>query len=391
MKKVVLLGSTGSIGVNALDVIAGMPGRFRVVGLAARGDWRRLLEQAGRWEPRAVALEEPRACEHLEKRLKGRGAPKVYSGADGIARVAAMKRADVVLNGVVGVAGLAPTLRALEAGKTVLLANKESLVAAGKLVMATARRNRARIIPVDSEHSAIFQCIRGARKKEIKRLIITASGGSLLNRKRIGNVTPEQVLRHPRWEMGKKITVDSATLMNKGLEVIEARWLFGIPLSRIDVVIHPESIVHSLVEFCDGSIIAQLAVTDMRLPIQYALTYPRRFPSREELRLDLEKVGSLNFRPVPEERFPCFGLALRAGEAGGLLPAVLNAADEVAVEAFLRGRLAFNRIAGVVEETMERMEDEAMRASVLKEEEIFGVDRKARSVAGKIVGRMSKS
>ncbi|MFH1538162.1 MAG: 1-deoxy-D-xylulose-5-phosphate reductoisomerase, partial [bacterium] len=382
-------GSTGSIGVNALDVISGLPGRFRVVGLSAGGNWRLLREQAERWSPKAVAIESEKGGTSLRKYLKGKKAPKIFTGAGGAAKTAGMPEGETVLNGISGFAGLSPTLRALEAGKTVLLANKESLVAAGELVTATARKHGTRLVPVDSEHSAIFQCLRGARRGEIRRLILTASGGPLLNRKRLAGVTPEQVLRHPRWEMGRKITVDSATMMNKGLEVIEAHWLFGVPYSRIQVVVHPESIVHSMVEFRDGSVIAQLAATDMRIPIRYALTHPRRFESSGDLMLDVEKLGALNFMPVPEGKFPCFALALKAGEAGGLLPAVLNAADEIAVDAFLRGRLAFNKIAPVVEETMEAMEGEALSASIMNEGEILAIDKKARGKTRGIIRRLT--
>lgn len=348
-----ILGSTGSIGRNALDVVASLGDEVEVVGLAARHNAELLVRQARAFRVAAVGVSDERQARVLEP-LAAEGV-EVFAGDGAAANVATTPTADLVLVAVAGFAGLAPTLAALNAGKDVALANKESLVAGGKLVREAQRAAGARIFPVDSEHAALAQCLEMCRPDAVRRLIITASGGPFLEKSReeVADATPEQAVAHPVWDMGAKISVDSATLMNKGLEVIEAYWLFDMPWDRIDVLIHPQSVVHSLVEMADGSFVAQLATADMRLPIQYALTYPERraalFPTAA---LELATIGRLEFaRPDPAQ-FPCFGLALAAGRAGGLKPAVMNAADEVAVEKFLAGEIPFGALPEVIEATL---------------------------------------
>lgn len=387
MKNLVILGSTGSIGTAALEVAASLPGRFRIVGLAAGSDHASLAAQAAAARPSAVALADERGARALARAVGKTGGVETFAGAAGVERVAAMGGAEVVLNAIVGAAGLRPTLRALEAGKTVLFANKEAAVAGGELIVSTARTAGAQLIPVDSEHSALFRLLRGSRRKEVRRLILTASGGPLLNRKKRGPVTMEEALRHPRWRMGRKVTVDSATLMNKGLEIMEAAALFGMPAERIDVVIHPECVVHAMVEYVDGSIAAHLAAPDMRLPIRAALTWPDRLSVDDGQRLDAARLGGLTFSPVPEKRFPCYALARAAAAAGGLAPAALNAADEVAVGAFLAGKMSFEAIPSVVEATINKMEREASAGDPRDEANIIAVDAEARASAGKIIRR----
>jgi 1-deoxy-D-xylulose-5-phosphate reductoisomerase len=353
MKKVAVLGSTGSIGTQTLDVIGRDPGRYEVVGLAAGTNADLLLEQARRFRPRVVSV--------ATKELAGRIAPdlppgvSVVHGPDGLVEVAAGSGADFVLCALVGSAGLPSTLAAIEAGAAIGLANKETLVTAGHLVMRKAQERGVALLPVDSEHSAIFQCLNGENRRAVKRLLITASGGSFRDRTReqLADVTVEEALRHPNWSMGAKITIDSATMANKGLEVIEAHWLFGLPYGQIDVVLHPESIVHSLVEFQDTSVIAQLGNPDMRVPIQYALTYPERLPS-PAAPLDLLKAGALHFRPMDFERYRCLKLAYEAGEAGGTATTVFNAANETAVSLFLQGRIPFLKIESIIERVLEK-------------------------------------
>ncbi len=353
VKRVSILGSTGSIGRNALDVVASLDDEVEVVGLAARHNVELLARQARAFRVAAVGVSDERQGAALAS-LAADGV-KVFAGEDAAAEVATAPEADLVLVAVAGFAGLAPTLAALNAGKDVALANKESLVAGGKLVREAQRAAGARIFPVDSEHAALAQCLEMCRPDAVRRLIITASGGPFLGKSRdeVANATPEQAVAHPVWDMGAKISVDSATLMNKGLEVIEAYWLFDMPWDRIDVLIHPQSVVHSLVEMADGSFVAQLATADMRLPIQYALTYPERRAARfPAAALELAAIGRLEFaRPDPAQ-FPCFGLALAAGRAGGLKPAVMNAADEVAVEKFLAGEIPFGALPEVIETTL---------------------------------------
>lgn len=352
MKKVTILGSTGSIGCSTLDVIAGSERDFRVVGLTAGRNIDRLVRQILRFKPEVVAVADRKTAEALARKVKE---PDILWGPDGIDTVAAHPSSDVVISSIVGSAGLMPTVSAIRAGKTVGLANKEALVMAGEIVMKEAKKRKARIIPVDSEHSAVFQCLDGRRRQGISRIILTASGGPFLNRttKDLRRVTASDALRHPNWSMGRKISVDSATLMNKGLEVIEAHWLFGMPPGRIGVLIHPQSIIHSMVEFTDRSCLAQLSLPDMRGPISYALSYPRRMDGPLEP-LSLEKVGTLTFLSPDHETFPCLSYAYAALDSGGTVPCVLNAANEIAVHSFLEGRIRFTDIPRVINETVGR-------------------------------------
>jgi 1-deoxy-D-xylulose-5-phosphate reductoisomerase len=348
MQQVAILGSTGSIGANALDVLRKMGDHFSVCALTAQQNTGLLRRQAEEFDPQKVVIGDPHLAGQLDS-LKA----EVLTGPEGLEMVAAMDRADIVLNALVGAAGLVPTLRALEAGKRVALANKESLVLGGELVMDRVREGNGSLIPVDSEHSAIFQCLEGRRPESVKRIILTASGGPFFafSAEELRSVSPQQALSHPTWDMGRKVTIDSATLMNKGLEIIEAHWLFGVPLPRIDVLIHQQSIVHSLVEFTDNSLLAQLSVPDMRMPIQYALTYPNRAAAAQGS-LDLASVGALTFQQPDPVKFPCLGLARQAAELSGTMPAVLNAANEMAVPAFLQGQIRFTDIPEVIGETM---------------------------------------
>jgi len=337
-RRVVVLGATGSIGESAMRVVRAMPDRIEIVGLSGRNNTGRLLE-LGREFPEAVLCAgDKSAAEQLSRSL---GRP-VLHGEEGLLTLASLSEADLVLVAIVGTSGLKPALRALETDKDLAVASKEILVMAGELVMATAEKMGGRVLPVDSEHNAIFQCLEGQDPATVKRLILTCSGGPFRKAAAadLASVTPEQALRHPTWSMGRKITVDSATLFNKGLEMIEAKWLFNMPMERVDVIVHPQSIVHSMVEFVDGSILAQLGSTDMALPIQYALTYPERFAG-PCAPLDLTALGKLEFETPRTDLFPAIDLARRAGTAGGTLPAVLNAANEAAVDAFLVGRLSF--------------------------------------------------
>lgn len=349
MKHLSILGSTGSIGVQALEVVRAHPDVFQVVALAAGQRLDVLAEQVREFRPHLVSAGRPEGVQELQDRL--RGVPvKVCFGEEGLAEVAAYPEAQLTLLAVVGAAGLKPALAAVRAGKDVALATKEALVMAGALLTAEAAARGVKLLPVDSEHSAIFQCLDGGGKAALKRIILTASGGPLrrVPKERLASVTPDEALSHPTWSMGRKITIDSATLMNKGLEVIEARWMFDIDVKRVDVIVHPQSIVHSLIEYVDGSVLAQLSPPDMRLPILYALSYPDRlenpFPP-----LDLLQVGSLTFEPVDRERFPCLDYAYEAVVAGGTAPAALNAANEVAVELFLGREINFAQISRVIE------------------------------------------
>ena len=352
-KKVVVLGSTGSIGENALRVAKALPGRLKVVGIASRTSTGRLLEQAAEHRIRRIAVADGEAAASLRSTLP-RGT-RLYTGPEGVEELAALPDADIVLCALVGMAGLKSVLAALRQGTDVAIATKEVLVAAGAMVMACAKRHQARLLPVDSEHSAIFQCLEGKPTSSIRRLILTASGGPFAGRHDLDfdRVTAAEALKHPRWNMGRKVTVDSATLMNKGLEIMEAHWLFGIPYDRIDVVIHPESIVHSLVEFVDGSILAQLCPPDMRFAIQHALTWPERVDGGLTP-LDLASLGALHFSAPDPVRFPCLRLARHAAITGGTLPTVLNAANEIAVAEFLEGHITFSGIWHTVEAVMNR-------------------------------------
>jgi len=352
LKRLVILGSSGSIGRNTLNVVSRYPDRFRVVGLAVKRNINLLLEQIEKFRPEIVGVYDDKAAEQLRKTCPG---VKVVSGMDGLREIAGFNNTDLVVSAIVGSQGLVPTYEAIVAGKDIALATKEVLVMAGKIIMKEASKRGIRIIPVDSEHSALFQCLEGRKIEDVDRLILTASGGPFLRKTKteLEKVTPDEALQHPTWEMGKKITIDSATLINKGLEVIEAYWLFGIPVDKIDIVLHPQSIVHSMVRFIDGSIIAQMSVPDMRGPIGYALSYPERL--RDVMRpLNLSKIGELTFEEPDPERFPSIPLTYRALKIGGTMPCVLNTANEVAVNAFLRGDISFPEIVKVVSYTMER-------------------------------------
>jgi len=353
MKRLAILGSTGSIGRQALDVVERSGGRFQVTALASGRNAAAMAEQVRRYRPRLVAMSDLAAARSLREIL-GDGGPEILAGDEGVAALATQPDVDFVLAAIAGGAGLRSTAAAVEAGKQVGLANKESMVLAGELLMARAAAKRVRILPVDSEHSAIFQSLVGHDRAYVRRLLLTASGGPLraVPAGELASVTPARALKHPNWSMGDKITIDSATLMNKGLEVIEARWLFDIEPRRIDIVVHPESIVHSMVEYADGSVVAQLGVSDMRGPISYAMSYPERLPL-DLPPLDLSRLGGLHFEPPDPARFPAFTLAYRALEMGGTAPAVLSGADEAAVEAFLAGRCGFTRIAQVCQEVLE--------------------------------------
>jgi len=353
MKKVAVLGSTGSIGTQTLDVVSRQPEAYEVVGLAAGSNVDLLLEQVMAFRPKIVSVSSPDAADKLRGQVPA--GVKVVSGEAGLVEVAAGAGADFVVCALVGSIGLVSTLAAIDAGADIGLANKESLVTAGHIVMARAQAKGVALLPVDSEHSALFQCLNGEDCKAVKRLVLTASGGSFRDRTRdqLRGVTVEEALKHPNWSMGAKITIDSATMANKGLEVIEAHWLFGVPYERIDVVIHPESIVHSMVEFADTSVMAQLGNPDMRVPIQYALTYPERRPSPASP-LDLLAKGTLHFRPMDFDRFPCLRLAYEAGKAGGTATTVFNAANETAVARFLQGEIAFLSIEDIIERVLSR-------------------------------------
>jgi 1-deoxy-D-xylulose-5-phosphate reductoisomerase len=353
MKGVSILGSTGSVGRNVLRIVEAFPDRFRVVGLAAGSNVDGLAEQVARHRPLVVSVKTAPAREALG-RLVDLSSCRVGVGEPGMVEVATEPAASMVVASAVGAVGLVPTYRALQAGKDVALANKETLVMAGALMMAEAKARGCRVLPIDSEHCALHQCLDGRGPEEVRRLVLTASGGPFRNRpaETFSSITRDEALNHPTWSMGRKITIDSATLMNKGLEVIEAHWLFGVDASRIEVLIHPQSIVHSMVEFVDGTVLAQLGVTDMRLPIQYALSHPERWEAAIP-GMDFTKAMHLDFDHPDHDRFPSLGLAFRALEAGGSQPAVLNAANEEAVAAFLDGRIAFTSIPETIAEVME--------------------------------------
>lgn len=354
MKRIAILGSTGSIGRSSLQVIEKYPDLFQVVALAAGRNIDLLAEQIHRFRPKIVAVFDQRLAKDLLSNLKAETRVEVLVGPEGYGKVASYDDADLVLSAMVGAAGLGPTLSAIRAGKNVALANKETLVMAGALVMEEARLNQVTLLPVDSEHNAIFQALEGHRREDLKRILLTASGGPFLNMEtnELEAVTPAQALAHPNWSMGAKITIDSATLMNKGLEVIEAKWLFDIPVEKIDVHIHPQSIVHSMVEYVDGSVIAQMGIPDMRIPIAYALAYPERLELNLKP-LDLFALQTLTFQKPDLSRFPCLNLAFAACKAGGTMPAVLNAANEAAVQAFLDNRIPFTGIATLVNQAMQ--------------------------------------
>ncbi len=354
MKNVVLLGSTGSIGTSTVKVVEDLPERFRLVGLAAGGNSQLLIEQARKHQPLVVSISEAKKVSEVQDAL---GSTPVLQGGEGLLKLATLPEADIVLIAIVGTAGLQPALAAIRAGKDIAVASKEILVMAGEIVMNEARKHGVKVLAVDSEHSAIFQCLDGKPPSSVRKMWLTASGGpfrdaTLWPKEKFSEITLERALKHPSWVMGRKITIDSATLFNKGLEMIEARWLFDIEMARVGVVVHPQSVVHSMVEFVDGSMIAQLSTPDMCLPIQYALTYPERAAS-DRVQTSLAKYGTLTFEEPDVERFPALELARRAGEIGGTLPAVLNAANEVAVEAFVNRQLDFPGITAQVRRVMD--------------------------------------
>ena len=355
MKNVVLLGSTGSIGTSTVKVAEDLPDQIRLIGLAAGGNADLLLEQTRKHKPAVVSISDPAKAKELQNTLGA--STQVFCGNEGLLKLATLPAADIVLIAIVGTAGLQPALAAIRAGKDIAVASKEILVMAGEIVMNEARKHGVRVLAVDSEHSAIFQCLDGKPTNSVRKLILTASGGpfrdkALWPKEKFSEITVERALKHPSWVMGRKITIDSATLFNKGLEMIEARWLFDIEMARVGVVVHPQSIVHSMVEFVDGSLIAQLSTPDMCLPIQYALTYPARAAS-DRVQTNFPKIGSLTFEEPDVARFPAIELARRAGEVGGTLPAVLNAANEVAVEAFVNRKINFPQITEMVRRVMD--------------------------------------
>jgi 1-deoxy-D-xylulose-5-phosphate reductoisomerase len=386
MKSIVILGSTGSIGTNTLDIVERFPDEFRVVGLTAGNNDEMLAEQIRRFRPQAVAM----SAEPAALRLKQRCADlptEILSGQEGLAAIASLPDAELVVSAIVGGAGLVPTLAAIRSKKHIALANKEPMVMAGRLMQEEARRACVKIFPVDSEHSAIFQSLEGHRIEDVRRLILTASGGALWNipKDQLVDITPERALQHPNWKMGAKITIDSATLMNKGLEVVEARWLFDIPESRIDVLIHRESIIHSLVEYKDRSMISQLGLPDMRTPISYAMRYPQRLcldlPS-----LDLTEIGTLTFCKPDHDRFPCLKLGYESLRIGGTMPAAMNAANEIAVDAFLNGGIRFTDISDIIHSTMQAHSPQAVQSV----EVALEADRWAREKADSLVHALAR-
>lgn len=389
-KGIAILGSTGSIGCNTLRVVESFGAEmFRVVALGAGRNTTKLAEQVALHRPEMVAVETEEAAEELKMNLRERRvpSPRIKVGEAGLVEVATHEKADTVVSATVGAVGFVPTLRALEAGKRVALANKETLVMAGELMTRAAQKSGAELLPVDSEHNALHQCLRGQKREEVGRLVLTASGGPFrtTNRQQMEAATVAEAMRHPTWSMGAKITIDSATLMNKGLEVIEAHWLFGFDADRIGIVVHPESVVHSMIELVDGSVIAQLGVTDMRHAIQYALTYPDRYPC-ELPPLDLTQLSSLHFEAPDVERFPCITLAYRALRESGTLPAAMNAANEEAVQAFIDERIALTDIPRVIEEVM----DEHQTKAVSDLNVVLETDRAARLNAASIIERIAQ-
>src|SRR5437773_2724075 len=387
MKRIAILGSNGSIGRSTLSVVESFPDRFQVVSLAAGRNVDLAFEQAQRWRPRVVSVAAESQAENLKIRLKSAGITdiEVLHGAAGTVRVATHPDVDFVVSAIVGVAGLEATYEAVRAGKTVGLANKECLVAAGELITAEARRQGKPLLPIDSEHNAVHQCLRGGRMEEVERIWLTASGGPFLNtpKSQFSSITVKQALNHPTWKMGRRITIDSATLMNKGFEVIEACRLFNLPPSKIQVIVHPQSTIHSMVEFVDGSILAQFSVTDMRLPILYALTYPERIKS--DMRFPVMDLRHLEFAPPDMEKFPCLALAYEAAGAGGAKSVALNAADEVAVAAFLDGSIRFDQITTVIEKVL----NETKSSKLESINRILEADAGARGAAQEKVQQLS--
>jgi 1-deoxy-D-xylulose-5-phosphate reductoisomerase len=388
MTRIAILGSTGSIGRSTLSVIESYPERFEVVSLAAGRNVEAAFEQARRWKPKLISISTEVDAETLRSHLQTAGmkGTEVVHGSAGAVRVATCPEADFVVSAIVGVAGLEATFEAVKAGKTVGLANKECLVAAGELITAEARRQGKPLLPIDSEHNAVHQCLRGGRMEEVERIWLTASGGPFLYtpKSQFSAITVEQALNHPTWKMGQRITIDSATLMNKGFEVIEACRLFNLPPGRVQVMVHPQSTIHSMVEFVDGSILAQFSVTDMRLPILYALTYPERVPSA--MRLPVMDLRHLEFLPPDMEKFPCLGLAYEAAEAGGAKTVALNAADEIAVAAFLQGRIDFDSVPKIIREVLSATEAGKLESIT----QVLAADSEARAIACERVGQMGE-
>ncbi|RMF93232.1 MAG: 1-deoxy-D-xylulose-5-phosphate reductoisomerase [Candidatus Schekmanbacteria bacterium] len=384
-KKISILGSTGSIGQNCLDVISKFPERFEIIGLASNTNTELLKKQIEAFNPKEVALFNENASKKMSAEIDS--SIKVYSGIEGLNRIATNEEVDLVVSSMIGAAGLIPTFEAIKSGKNIALANKESLVVGGKIITEEAVKKGIRILPIDSEHSAIFQSLEGHRREDIRRIIITASGGPFLNytEEEMQTIKPEDALKHPNWKMGKKITVDSATMMNKGLEAIEAKWLFDIEIEKISVVVHPESIIHSMVEYIDGSVVGQLGIPDMRIPISLALAYPERLPN-EYPSLNLPAKGELTFYEPDLKKFPCLALALEAGKIAGTMPAVLNAANEVAVHSFLEEKLSFNNIPVVIENTMNKHKSREV-ASI---GDVLDADRWAREESKRIIEELEK-
>jgi 1-deoxy-D-xylulose-5-phosphate reductoisomerase len=388
MKHIAILGSTGSIGRSTLSVAESYPERFQIVALAAGANLNGAFEQARTWRPRMVSMASEPDADILRSRLRqaGVGDIEVVHGSAGTVKVATHPEADFVVSAIVGVAGLEATYEAVKAGKTIGVANKECLVAAGELITAEARRQGKPLLPIDSEHNAVHQCLRGGRMEEVERIWLTASGGPFLNtpRSEFGSITVEQALNHPTWKMGKRITIDSATLMNKGFEVIEACRLFHLPPAKVEVIVHPQSTIHSMVEFIDGSILAQFSVTDMRLPILYALTYPERIQS--DMRFPVGNLRHLDFAPPDMKKFPCLRLAYEAVEAGGAKTVALNAADEVAVAAFLQGSIGFNDIPRIIEDAVSASNAEGLESIA----EVLEADAEARRYAQQRILEVAK-
>lgn len=377
MKRITLLGSTGSIGTQTLDIVAEYPQEFQIVGMTAGGNIDLFAQQIRQFQPEIVAIANDRKIGELKEAIADLPQPPIMlAGAEGIETVAAYGDAEAVVTGIVGCAGLLPTIAAIKAGKNIALANKETLIAGGEVVVPLVKKYGVKLLPADSEHSAIFQCLQGVPENGLRRIILTASGGAFRDRptSEMANVTVADALKHPNWAMGKKITIDSATLMNKGLEVIEAHYLFDVDYDHIEIVIHPQSIIHSLIELTDTSVLAQLGIPDMRLPLLYALSYPDRLPTQWE-RLDLVKCGTLTFRAPDHQKYPCMDLAYAAGRAGGTMPAVLNAANEQVVELFLQERIRYSQIADLIKYVCDRHDC----VSHPELEDILAADRWARS------------
>ncbi len=377
MKKIAVLGSTGSIGKSLADIVRNNPDKFKITALSSHNNVEEAVKQIKEFKPKLVSVADDNVRLKILKQIPNKNI-EILIGLDGLKAVASYDDSDMVVSAVVGSIGLLPLMEAIKNKKAIALANKEALVMAGDIVMAEAKKKGIKIIPVDSEHSAIFQCLNGQDISNIKSVIITASGGPFRNKTRqeLVNITPDEAARHPRWNMGKKISVDSATLMNKGLEVIEAKWLFNLDINQIKVIIHPQSIIHSMVEYIDNSIIAQMSAPDMRIAIQYALTYPKRFKTSVPA-LDLIQTKSLTFEEPDFKKFPCLDIAIKAGKKGGSAPAILNAANETAVSAFLQNKIKFLDIADIVKKVLDKM-DVVSKYTI---EEIIEIDRKAREIA----------